>query len=238
MSTLETAEQPDLALPYRSLVGALNFISNWTRPDITHAVSELCRFMSNYTEQHWVKAKHVLRYLAGTSGKGILFPARKDGKLSVDIYSDASYAEDKAARRSRTGFVILLNGAPISWKSTLQRNVILSSAEAEYYAMSDAIRSFRFLHGLITDLKIKVQGPARMLVDNQAAIFISQEPEISERTKHFDVRLHHVRDWISSGTVRVSYIPTGEMTADIMTKALVKVKHEGFSSKLVSASTM
>ena len=85
--------------------------------------------------------------------------------------------------------MILLNGAPIIWKSTLQKNVILSSAEAEYYAMSDAIRSFRFLHGLMENMELAVQGPAQMWVDNQAAIFISKEPEISERSKHFDVRL-------------------------------------------------
>lgn len=69
-------------LPYQSLIGCLQWISNSTRPDISHAVSQLSRFNANWTTNHWLLAKHVLRYLKGSSTLGINFGGT-DGSLKV-----------------------------------------------------------------------------------------------------------------------------------------------------------
>jgi hypothetical protein len=74
--------------PYRELVGSLNYIATRTRPDITHAVSNLCRFMSNPGNEHWSAAKHVLRYLKGTSSFGIVYSSDQD----IEGFSNVSWA--------------------------------------------------------------------------------------------------------------------------------------------------
>jgi transposase InsO family protein len=232
-SKLEINEKPDPDIPYRSLTGAINYLA-WTRPDLSQAASELARFNSCYTQEHFIRAKHVLRYLRGTANRGLLFANNSnDGVIKIDIFSDASFAFDSATRRSRTGFVVNMNGTPILFKSTLQRSVVLSSAEAEYFAMSDAIKAFRFLHEFLNDIKVGYDEPAHMYVDNQPAMIIAQQFETSGRNKHFEVRLHHVRQWTTNGSIKLIYLSTNDMVADMLTKPLTKDKHLKFVKTLL-----
>ena len=103
--------QPD----YGSLVGALNYISTHTRPDIATAVGSLCRYISDPGSLHWTAAKRVLQYLSGTASFGITY--RRDGNHRLDTYSDSDWGQDIDTRRSTTGYIIKLAGAPISCKS-------------------------------------------------------------------------------------------------------------------------
>ena len=66
----ESAENCTL---YRALVALANFIANWTRPDLTHTVNKLCKFMSNPGPAHWQALKHLLRYLQGTKRQGLSY---------------------------------------------------------------------------------------------------------------------------------------------------------------------
>ncbi|GLI66111.1 hypothetical protein VaNZ11_009822, partial [Volvox africanus] len=126
-------------------------------------------------------------------------------------------------RRSTTGYVFRVNGTAISWSSQLQRTVAASSVEAEYQALSSAVREALWLSKLSDDLKIGT-SPSIIKVDSQGAMNISNNPMTSQRSKHIDVMHHLVRERVASGEVELRYCPTEKMVADVMTKALGEAK--------------
>ena len=99
---------------YRTYIGKLNFLSN-TRPDISFAVQTLSQFMQQPTSTHMEALEHLLRCISGTSGQGILLQGVDS--LQLAAYSDSDWASCPISRRSVTGYVVLLDKSPISWKS-------------------------------------------------------------------------------------------------------------------------
>ena len=138
---------------YRSLVGKLLFGANTVRPDISFAVSALSRFLQAPNEIQYKAAKHVVRYLKGTRSLGLNYFAQN--YFSLTAFCDADWASDKNDRRSTTGYIFQLAGAPITWKSKKQQTVALSTAEAEYMALGDAVKEILWLLQLSDQLKIK-----------------------------------------------------------------------------------
>jgi hypothetical protein len=137
--------------PYRSLIGSLLYVATWTRPDIAFAVSQVARFQTDPSVYHWDLAKHILRYLRGTRELGLTFaPGSAVATVRGDV--DASWGEDPSTRKSQSGYVFTLANAAIQWKSKLQTTVALSSTEAEYLALSAAVKEALFLRGLLADI--------------------------------------------------------------------------------------
>ena len=99
---------------YRTYIGKLNFLSN-TRLDISFAVQTLSQFMQQPTSAHMAALEHLLRYISGTSCQGILLQGVHS--LQLTAYSDSDWASCPVSRRSVTGYVVLLDKSPISWKS-------------------------------------------------------------------------------------------------------------------------
>ena len=203
---------------YQSAVGSLMYLAVSTRPDISYSVGSLARFNSKPTKEHWVALKRVLRYLKGTKDLGILYSkAEKDSCIG---YTDADWAGDQDDRKSISGYVFLLSGGAISWESQKQRCVALSTAEAEYVAMSTATQEAIWLRQLIAEITSSEETPILVYEDNQSAIAIARNPQFHGRTKHIDIRHHYVREEISKGTVTIQYCPSCDMAADILTKGL------------------
>jgi len=107
--------------------------------------------MANPSQAHWEQAKRVLRYLKGTSDSALEYGKDAHGAELVG-WSDSDYASDSSSRRSRTGYVFMLNGAAVSWKSQRQQTVALSTAEAEYMALTAATQKALFLKQLLNEL--------------------------------------------------------------------------------------
>lgn len=110
--------------PYLSVIGALMYLANGTRPDIAFAVNLLARFSSAPTKRHWNDIKHILRYLRGTEDLGLFF--KKNGDMTIIGYADAGYLSDPHKAISQTGYVFLFGGTAISWKSTKQSIVYIN----------------------------------------------------------------------------------------------------------------
>ena len=106
---------------YRSAVGSLLYVSTGTRPDIAFAVSMVAKFSSKPTKQHWQGVKRILRYLKGTADLGLLY--RRSDAEELTGYSDSDWAGDLDDRKSTSGYMFMLSGAPISWKSRKQSSV-------------------------------------------------------------------------------------------------------------------
>ena len=138
-SKLEMATSNDPCIDqqqYQSVIGSLMYLSVSTRPDISFAVGNLARQSSHPTSTHWKALKRVLRYLKGTVNYGIKY-TKSDQKECMG-YSDADWAGDVNDRKSTSGYLFMMNGGAVTWKSKKQSCVALSTAEAEYVALSSA----------------------------------------------------------------------------------------------------
>lgn len=212
-------------LPYQKLIGSLMYLSVLTRPDITYAVNYLGQFNNNYSDYHWQCAKRVLRYLKGT--KDLKLTYSKDVKFNLEGFVDSDWGSDVSDRKSYTGYVFKCSGGAISWKSCKQKTVALSSTEAEYMAIIDACKEAIYLRNLINE----IHGGFNCITvynDNQGANKLCYNPVFHERSKHIDIRYHFIRDNIEKGIVKVDYLNTNEMIADVLTKSLGNVKHSTF----------
>ena len=106
---------------YRSAVGKLIYLSTRTRPDIAFAVSTVAKFTAKPTEQHWKAVKHILRYLAGTNNFRLLYTRNESTECTG--YSDADWAGDIDDRKSTSGYLFLMSGAPVSWRGVKSNHV-------------------------------------------------------------------------------------------------------------------
>ncbi|XP_021991493.1 secreted RxLR effector protein 161-like [Helianthus annuus] len=202
---------------YRRLVGKLLYLQA-TRPDITYAVNVLSQFVNDPRQSHMDACNRVLRYLKTTPGQGILIP--KGGGTNLIAYCDSDWLCCPFTRRSRTGYLLLLGGAPISWKSKKQSVVSRSSAEAEYRAMANAVSEVLWMRWLLSLLELAPIGPTPLFCDNQAARHIENNPVFHERTKHVEMDCHFVRERVESKEIQPMKIDAKNQIADILTKPL------------------
>ena len=219
LKATEQSEMADAAL-YQSAVGSLLYLSGWTRPDISFAVNSVARFCSSPTKEHWIAVKRIFRYLKGTSNYGLLYSKNVDNAGTMVGYSDADWAGDVNDRKSTSGYLFMMSGAPVSWKSRKQACVALSTAEAEYVALSTATQEATWMRKLLEDLHAEQIEPTVIYEDNQPAISIAQNPQYHSKTKHIDIKHHFVREKVSDNTIKLEYCPTSKMLADILTKGL------------------
>ena len=210
---------------YKSAVGMLLYLSGWTRPDITFAVSSVARFCSKPTKQHWVAVKRILRYLKGTVNHGLMYSKQDDNKTMLG-YSVSDWAGDLNDRKSTSDYLLMMSEAPVSWKSKKQTCVALSTAEAEYVALATTTQEITWLRQLLKDLHNEQTEPTLIHEDNQSAICIAQNPQYHSKAKHIDIKYHFIREKVIDSTIELCYCPTNNMLADMMTKGLT---HNKFS---------
>jgi hypothetical protein len=132
LSNKSTSEKVDATM-YRSLVGSLRYLVH-TRPDISYAVGYVSRFMEDPRQEHLAAVKHLLRYVAGTTEYGLVYPKYTKGDNRLIGYSDSDLGGDVDERKSSAGVMFFLGGMVISWSSQKQKAVALSTCEAEYMA--------------------------------------------------------------------------------------------------------
>ena len=220
---------------YRELVGSLNYLANTVRADISFAVGQLSRYLAKPRPHHWHAATHCLKYLKGTADLGVTYNGDVDNKNVIIGYADSDYAGDKSNARSTSGYVFMLNGAAISWRSQRQSVVAQSTAEAELMSASLAAQEAIHLRMLLGEMGLK-QGPIKIYEDNQPCIKIAENPINSDRTKHIHVRFFFVRERVQRNEIQLEYKPTNEMVADCLTKSLESTKVVGFRKAIMGAS--
>ena len=120
--------------------------------------------------------------------------------------------------------VVKMGTGAISWSSRLQGIVTLSTTEAEYISAVQAGQEIIWLRNLFTEFGYTFNTGSKLYMDNQSAISVAKNPEHYGRMKHLDLRHYWLRDIVDSSQIDVLYIPTRDMPADIMTKALGRVK--------------
>lgn len=163
--------------------------------------------------------KRILRYLRGTLSLGLWYTS---GHVDWDVigFADSDWGGDLDTRRSTAGFLFSVNSTAFAWMSKLQPVVTLSSAEAEYIALSSCASHASWFRQLLSELYLKQNQPTKLYVDNQSAIAIAKNPVYHDRSKHIDVRFHFLRDLVAAEVVALANVNTKNQLADILTKAL------------------
>jgi hypothetical protein len=216
-------DNEDTNFPFRELIGELMYVAVGTRPDVSHAVSVLSQFSNCYRKKHCTAAKRVLRYLKGTIDKKLIYRKNQD---NLTCYVDVDWANCEIDRRSYTGSTFILSDAAFSWESRKQRTVALSSTEAKYMALSDASKEAVFLIGYLKELGFQSLANVVVFNDSQGAGRLTENSVYHARSKHIDVRYHFIRDAVKKHPIKILYLPTEKMIADVLTKALPKENHD------------
>jgi hypothetical protein len=227
---------PEEQATYRSGVGMLLFLIKHSRPDIANTVRELTKVLDGASPAAFKELKRVIKYVLDTENLALTIHPKvenRKGKWSMVIYSDSDYATDPETRLSVSGFVLYLCGVPIVWRTKQQRSVTLSSSEAEYYALSEAAKEVRFIYQLLKEMGFDVELPITVRVDNIGAIFMAENMQVSQRTKHIDTRLRFVNQYVDDGFIKIKFVGTNDNDADLFTKNLGKDAHERHGQKMV-----
>ena len=217
---------------YPSVIGMLLYLSTNTRCDIAFAVSQVARFSSNPKQSHATAIKSIIRYLKRTRDQGMIL--RPTGKLDLDLYVDADFCglfkheTDSVAdsARSRTGYVILLSGFPLIWKSQLQSSIACSTLEAEYTALSYSLKALLPIKRLLLEAvsilcippSVRTSVRARVFEDNQGAYYLATNHRITNRTRYFLNKWHWF--WAHTDEFEIYKVESRLQFADYFTKPL------------------
>jgi len=206
---------------YRRNIGCLRYLLH-TRPDLSYCVGVLSRYMHEPKESHGAALKQILRYLRGTQSFGLCF--KRMNKTELVGFSDSSHNVDEDDGRSTTGHIFYLNDCPITWCSQKQETVALSSCEAEFMAATEAAKQAVWLQELLEEIVGKTCKQVLILIDNKSAIALTKNPVFHGRSKHIHKRYHFIRECVANEQVEVEHVPGTEQRADILTKALGRIK--------------
>jgi len=139
---------------------------------------------------HQKAVKWILQYIKSTVDIGLIFKKDVADKQECIGYVNSDYAWDFDKRQSTMGYVFTLSQVPVSWRSTLQSTVALSTLEAEYMAMTEVMKEAIWIQGLLDDL-----GSIRICwrsIVSMSAIYLAKHQVYHVRMKHIDVRFHFV----------------------------------------------
>nr|GEV04088.1 retrovirus-related Pol polyprotein from transposon TNT 1-94 [Tanacetum cinerariifolium] len=179
-------------VPYANAVGSLVYLMVCTRLDIAYAVSVVNKYLANPSKNHWEAVKWILKYLRGTTNVGLVYGINRGNHV---------------------------DGCVVSGKATLQHVVALSTTEAEYMALTEAVKEAIWLRGLLEELGVELNTMA-VNCDNQGTIHLSQNHVFHEWTKHINV--------LEAKTVKVMKLGTEHNVADALTKVVPGLKLQHF----------
>ena len=232
-------------VPYRECVGRLTHLMRTTRPDLAFSVSVVNRYLHNPGPRHWQAVQRILRYLKGTSTLALRIapddfssmvtacdrsPKFPKDPLPLTGNTDADWGGHSDSSKSTSGYAFFLGSGLVSWSSKVQPP---SSTHAEYIAAYHATSECMWARSFLGELGLLNLGlPTTLYCDNEAAIKIANYHMVTPRSKHFDTKLHCVREKVAEGQLALSFCPGKANVADIFTKPLSATKFISFRTEL------
>ena len=206
--------------PFREPIGGSMWLAISTRPDISNVVRSVARYCSAPKAVHWKSALGILAYINGTCGFCITYQRGTTVGTSLEVFADADYASRATDRRSESGGGIMFAGVCACWFSRTQKCITLSTSEAEYVALCDAVKEL-FLRQV---WRFMIPGKGMpcfpVFEDNQGALQLSKNPVSNSNSKHIDVRHHFLRELVRQEDIVVNHAPSEYQHTDILTKGL------------------
>ncbi|CAI7911791.1 unnamed protein product [Closterium sp. NIES-54] len=220
---------------FHSMVGALNYAANHTRPDTAFATSTLASVVSRPSHEQLEGAKRLVRYVSATASVGLEYSAVRQrlqrgaadlgkGEMLLTCYTDASFNSVKADGTSIGGYMCMFGGGAVSWRSKKQNEVGLSSCETEYIALHHGAKEVVWLRRLLEEIGVCQKEPTVIFCDNESAVKLAKNACLHGLTKHIRPKWHWVRRVLDK-EVRLEIVKTHQQAADILTKRLAESEH-------------
>ena len=221
------------ATRFRSIMGSLQYYAKETRYDIATAVNLVAQKSKEPTRGAQKALNRILAYMVGTIDRALTVP-RVKGTV-WHFYVDSDHAGDRkfGDMRSRTGIILLCNTMPYHWRSNKQTSTARSSAEAETVAVSECAQDVQLRMWVAEEAGLDIQWPAKIRVDNKAAISFQQKTNADSKLKGvFDLRLGWIRQLRDQGKIKTIKVKTDENLADELTKPLPPIVRQKLLSVL------
>lgn len=205
---------------FLSVLMKIMYLSRLTRPDTLLAVTFLASRSHCATKRDFSHLMRIVRYLEGTKDLGIHINC---DSLQLHCSCDAAYAVHTPATNTKghTGYLIGF-GSTLSYlhaRSGKQKVASTSSSDAEIIALCEATKMCVWLHELLQNLQL--DHPMEEIVifqDNQSVIKMAAESAKTKNSKHMLTKLTYVAEKVSNGLIKIEYMNTGSMTADVISK--------------------
>ncbi|CAI7803506.1 unnamed protein product [Closterium sp. NIES-53] len=220
---------------FHSMVGALNYAANHTRPDIAFATSRLASVVSRPSHEQLEAAKRLVRYVSATPSVGLEYSVVRQrlqrgeadlgkGEMLLTCYTDASFNSVKADGASIGGYVCLFGGGAVSWRSKKQNEVGQSSCETECMALHHGAKEVVWLRRLLEEIGVCQKEPTLIFCYNESAVKLAKNACLHGLMKHIRPKWHRVRRLLDK-EVRLEIVKTHQQAADILTKRLAENEH-------------
>jgi hypothetical protein len=219
---------------YQRKVGSIIYAAVITRPDIARTAAILSTFLTNPSNTHMAAANRCIQYLYGTRQLGTMYDGELSDGAELEIYTDASFADDPRDRKSSQGHLITLFGGPIAWKSGKQDTITTSSTEAELLALTAVAKEAMATLRLFAGIRFELADKLNIWCDNRQTIRLvnNELPRLRTALRHVDIHSNWARQEVQNKTFTVNYLQTDKMPADGLTKALPKSKFKLFTEQL------
>ncbi|PHR49344.1 polyprotein of Ty1/Copia retrotransposon [Cycloclasticus sp.] len=219
----------------QSLLGHLNYIGVFSRPDIMMTTSALGQVCISPQDCHINWAHRTIRYLKGTKDYGIQYSRpQRTACNTLFAHADASFAKENNYR-SRSSMIIYMNNGPIDWSSNVQSMVSQSTFEAELQSLNQCTRRVMYLRHLLEELGYPQTSPTPIMQDASACVRYANNDNVTQRNLHLNVQMQYSREQVYAGNVQVLKTSTLDMSADIGTKALPAKDHQRHLNRILSA---
>ncbi|KNZ46934.1 hypothetical protein VP01_681g2 [Puccinia sorghi] len=228
----------DLKVNYRTFTGILNYLSCRTRPYLAPAVSILSSFDNAPGINHWKEVLHVWKYLKGSKElKLTLQPSSASHNNGLEHYTGAIWVDNLNTCLSRSGSICFWKNCPIAWNSKKQKNITLSSTEAEMNALADSAQENQWIKFVAEELWNEELEPTTFKIDNQGLAEKIKHFGSNSKMKHLDIKAKWLRGLKKKNEIVVQLIPSEDMVADSLIKAsssaLRRLNERCFSSFLI-----
>ncbi|CAI7810190.1 unnamed protein product [Closterium sp. NIES-54] len=228
---------------FQSLVGSLLYAAVQTRPDISFSVGQLARVVQNPSEEQVDAAERMVKYLNSHPSIGVQYSASTqvkqkgvevlkekgellgEGKLFLTCFTDATWASEKDDSSSVGGYICVVGGGPVSWRSKKQTETALSSVESEYMAMFHGVKEVIWLRRLLEEIGQEQKVTTPLFCDSKGALGMARNAVLHGLNKHMRIKWHWLRKEVKRGTVNPIYIKTHQQPADFLTKRLADEPH-------------
>ena len=176
----------DIVKDYQQQIDSIIYLITKTRPNLAYLVGLYARFMSNPGLEHFKALEKIQKYLIHTWNFALVYQSPPQG---VTTYCDVDQGGDLATRRSTIGYFCTYRGGAIAWNLRLQRTVTLSSYEAEFIALKEAIKEQLFIKSILSELQHLIGDTTAETVytDSKSAIDLAKDPLHHHRTKYIDI---------------------------------------------------
>ena len=209
-------------------------MSKRSRPDLLCTTAMLATRVMAPTVEDWLKLRRLMSFARSTADRALKL---RPSDIYVEAYTDASFGTHPD-RKSQSGIVCTIGGAPYYCSSSRQSINAKSAAESEMICISDSGtmiqwgQQFLYYQGYVN------LPPARIWEDNQATIHnLNRGNSSGANSRHYEVRYFYIADLARRGIVRVEHLATDEMTADLLTKGVSSDIFARLSRKLMTSQS-